>query len=67
MEQKQPLIDFSVIKEGDLAGLCSALIKAVKEYYKDPENVRKFETWKKAQNAKQNQYILFWRNRKCLP
>lgn len=39
-------IDVSLISEVDMRNLCRATLEAVKRFYEDPENVRRFEEWK---------------------
>lgn len=40
--------DFSQIPEVEARNLARAFYEAAKRFYEDPENVRKFEEWKKA-------------------
>lgn len=37
------------IPKVELTNLCRAFARAAEQYFKDPENVRKFEEWKKEQ------------------
>lgn len=55
METKKTRFDLSQIGEADKRNLCSTFLGAVNSFYDNPANVRKFEAWKKARNAKQNQ------------
>ena len=38
-------IDVSLIPRVELNNLCRAILADMEEFYKDPENVRRFERW----------------------
>lgn len=42
------------ISKVDMQLLCMTFLDAIKEFYKDPENQRKFEEWKKEMEQKNN-------------
>lgn len=39
-------VDPKLISVVDMRNLCRATLEAVKRFYEDPENVRRFEEWK---------------------
>lgn len=43
-------LDLSQIGEADKRNLCSTFLDAIERFYDDPENVKKFNAWKKAQH-----------------
>lgn len=40
-----PMIDLNKVPEAEMDALCETLLDAVKRFYEDPENWRKYEAW----------------------
>lgn len=50
-----PRIDVNLIPAAETRLLCSTLLAAVKRFYQDPENLKKFEEWDRQQTRTQNE------------
>lgn len=51
--EKKNKIDVSLIPEIEMRGLAKAFSEAAQEFFKDPENRRRCEEWKKEQKARE--------------
>lgn len=49
--EKKNKIDVSLITARDRKNLSITFLGAVKRFYENPENIRRFEEWKKEQEA----------------
>lgn len=48
-------IDVSLIPRVKMNNLCRAILAATERFYQDPENVRRFEQWKRVQEGLKNE------------
>jgi len=49
--EKKNKIDVSLIPERDWKNLAITFLGAVERFYENPENIKRFEEWKKEQEA----------------
>ena len=51
--EKRSRFDLSQMGEADRRNLASTCLEAVKRFYEDPENIKRFEAWKKQRAQKE--------------
>ena len=56
-QMKKIRIDVSQIPAADVRALSAAFLSAVQRFYSDPQNMKKFEEWKRRQSDKEKQIM----------
>jgi len=48
-------VNAAIVPEGTLKAVCVGQLRAIADYFEDPEHMRAFEEWKKERERKQNE------------